>query len=189
MAITINGSGTIGGVSVGGLPDGIVDTDMLASAAVTSAKVGSLADSNMPTGSVLQVKYSQIADITFSNSLTNNSYIHTGLSITPSSTSSKIVAICSFGTEKNYGGGGVMSGTGYWYADIYMNTTKLSRFGNAIGHYSPSLSRQHLAGSIWHTPGTTSAVTYSIQAYDCSSTHLYTVYIYNPTILLMEIAG
>ena len=199
MAITINGSGTIGGVSVGGLPDGIVDTDMLASNAVTtakitdgnvtSAKVGSLSDSNLPAGSVLQVKYSQIADITFSNSLTNNSYIHTGLSITPSSTSSKIVAICSFGTEKNYGGGGVMSGTGYWYADIYMNTTKLSRFGNAIGHYSPSLSRQHLAGSIWHTPGTTSAVTYSIQAYDCSSTHLYTVYIYNPTILLMEIAG
>jgi hypothetical protein len=39
MAITINGSGTIGGVSVGGLPDGIVDTDMLASGAVTSTKL------------------------------------------------------------------------------------------------------------------------------------------------------
>ena len=41
MAITINGSGTIGGVSVGGLPDAIVDTDMLAADAVTSAKIGS----------------------------------------------------------------------------------------------------------------------------------------------------
>lgn len=38
MAITINGNGTLTGVSVGGLPDGIVDTDMLANNAVTSAK-------------------------------------------------------------------------------------------------------------------------------------------------------
>ena len=38
MAITINGTGTLTGVSVGGLPDGIVDTDMLAANAVTAAK-------------------------------------------------------------------------------------------------------------------------------------------------------
>ena len=38
MAITINGNGTLTGVSVGGLPDGIVDTDMLAANAVTTAK-------------------------------------------------------------------------------------------------------------------------------------------------------
>jgi len=38
MAIAINGSGTVTGISVGGLPDGIVDTDMLANNAVTSAK-------------------------------------------------------------------------------------------------------------------------------------------------------
>lgn len=38
MPITVNGSGTITGVSVGGLPDGIVDTDMLAANAVTDAK-------------------------------------------------------------------------------------------------------------------------------------------------------
>ena len=38
MAITINGNGTLTGVSVGGLPDGIVDTDMLAANAVTAAK-------------------------------------------------------------------------------------------------------------------------------------------------------
>ena len=41
MAITINGSGTVTGISVGGLPDAIVDTDMLAADAVTSAKIGS----------------------------------------------------------------------------------------------------------------------------------------------------
>ena len=38
MPITLNGNGTVTGISVGGLPDGIVDTDMLAANAVTSAK-------------------------------------------------------------------------------------------------------------------------------------------------------
>ena len=40
MTITINGNGTVTGVSVGGLPDGIVDTDMLAADAVTAPKIG-----------------------------------------------------------------------------------------------------------------------------------------------------
>ena len=39
MPVTINGNGTITGVSVGGLPDGIVDTDMLAANAVATAKI------------------------------------------------------------------------------------------------------------------------------------------------------
>ena len=39
MALTLNGSSnTIGGVAVGGLPDGIVDTDMIAAEAVTKTK-------------------------------------------------------------------------------------------------------------------------------------------------------
>ena len=90
MAITINGSGTIGGVSVGGLPDGIVDTDMLASAAVTSAKVGSLSTSNLPAGSALQVVQTVYStDVT----VTSTSFQDTQLSasITPISASSKIL--------------------------------------------------------------------------------------------------
>ena len=47
MAIVINGStNVIGGVAVGGLPDGIVDTDMLAASAVTAAKSSGLATTN-----------------------------------------------------------------------------------------------------------------------------------------------
>ena len=42
MPIAVNGSGTITGISVGGLPDGIVDTDMLANNAVTAAKSSGL---------------------------------------------------------------------------------------------------------------------------------------------------
>ena len=48
MAVSINGNtGVITGLAVGGLPDGIVDTDMLAAGAVTAAKRGA--------GAILQV--------------------------------------------------------------------------------------------------------------------------------------
>lgn len=39
MPIGINGSGTITGITAGGLPDGIITTDEIASAAVTQAKL------------------------------------------------------------------------------------------------------------------------------------------------------
>jgi len=39
MAITINGSGTVTGISVGGLPDGIVDNDTLTNTTITDAKI------------------------------------------------------------------------------------------------------------------------------------------------------
>ena len=48
MPITLNGSGTVTGISTGGLPDGIVDTDMIAANAVTAPKRGA--------GAILQVK-------------------------------------------------------------------------------------------------------------------------------------
>ena len=47
MPVTINGDGSITGLAVGGLPDGCVDTDTLASNAVSSDK--------LPTSSVLKV--------------------------------------------------------------------------------------------------------------------------------------
>ena len=48
MPVTINGDGSITGLSVGGLPNGTVDADTLASNAVTSAKLAS--------GAVIQVQ-------------------------------------------------------------------------------------------------------------------------------------
>ncbi len=39
MPITINGSGTLTGVSTGGLPNGIVDEDMIATNAVSTSKL------------------------------------------------------------------------------------------------------------------------------------------------------
>ena len=47
MALTLNGStNTIAGVAVGGLPDGIVDTDMIAAKAVTTAKSTGLGEAD-----------------------------------------------------------------------------------------------------------------------------------------------
>ena len=49
MAITINGNGTVTGISTGGLPDGCVDTDTLASNAVSGAKIADLFSSGSIT--------------------------------------------------------------------------------------------------------------------------------------------
>jgi hypothetical protein len=40
MPITINGSGSVVGISAGGLPDGVITTDDIAANAVTFAKIG-----------------------------------------------------------------------------------------------------------------------------------------------------
>jgi hypothetical protein len=40
MSIVVNGSGTVTGISVGGLPDGIVDDDMIATAAKAGPALG-----------------------------------------------------------------------------------------------------------------------------------------------------
>jgi len=84
MAIQINGDGTITGINVGGLPNGIVDTDMLANNAVTDAK------SSITTGKVLQIQHaSTTTAVEHKNSGSN---IFTGLTddITPSSTSNNV---------------------------------------------------------------------------------------------------
>ena len=49
MAIVINGSGTVTGISVGGLPDDIVDAGTLADDAVGLAQMASGTDGNIIT--------------------------------------------------------------------------------------------------------------------------------------------
>ena len=103
MPIAINGSGTVTGISVGGLPDGIVDADMLAANAVTAGKLASGVG-----GKVLQVVQTlktDTASITSSN--TNNFVDISGmsLSITPTATTSKILVfftICLGGNAGSF---------------------------------------------------------------------------------------
>ena len=69
MPVTINGDGSITGLAVGGLPDGSVDADTLASNAVTTNKIansavassklasGAISASTLPAGSIVQVQF------------------------------------------------------------------------------------------------------------------------------------
>jgi len=89
MAISLNGStNVITGVAVGGLPDGIVDTDMLAANAVNSAKLASGAG-----GKILQVIQTVKTDTTSTSSQIPSVSDVTGMSvdITPSASNSKIL--------------------------------------------------------------------------------------------------
>ena len=96
MPISINGSGTLTGVSVGGLPDGIVDADMLASNAVTAGKLASGVG-----GKILQVvqTFKKDAFSTGSSSLVEI----TGLNatITKTSASNKILIMVDIGYGKS----------------------------------------------------------------------------------------
>ena len=58
MPVTINGDGSISGLAVGGLPDGSVDADTLASNAVTSAKLasGAVSTAKLASGAVSTAK-------------------------------------------------------------------------------------------------------------------------------------
>ena len=93
MPITLNGSGTITGVSVGGLPDGIVDTDMIAAAAVTGVKKGA--------GSILQVVQTVKSDVFSSTSQTYVDITGLTVDITPVKTNSNILVIAIIGTFGN----------------------------------------------------------------------------------------
>ena len=93
MPITLNGSGTITGVSVGGLPDGIVDTDMIAAAAVTGVKKGA--------GSILQVVQTVKSDVFSSTSQTYVDITGLTVDITPVKANSNILVLAIIGSFGN----------------------------------------------------------------------------------------
>ena len=87
MPVTINGNGSISGLSVGGLGSGVVNTATLADGAASGSKL------THPTGSVIQTISSSKSDV---QSLTDTSFIDiTGLSatITPHKANSKILIL------------------------------------------------------------------------------------------------
>ena len=94
MAITINGNGTITGVSVGGLPDGIVDTDMIAANAVTAAKSSGR--------KILQVVTTNVS-ATSSVAVQNGTIVDTPATVTVTSTAanSKFLISASINGEAN----------------------------------------------------------------------------------------
>ena len=149
MPIAINGSGTVTGVSVGGLPDGIVDADMLAANAVTAGKLASGVG-----GKVLQsLESSNNTNITTSGG--NISDLAT-VTLTPASASNKVLLLanCTLYTNPNnnaYAGTylyrGTNTGTKIWELTSGNSTT--------TGTYWP------FAMIYLDSPNTTSAQTYT----------------------------
>jgi hypothetical protein len=163
MAIVINGSGTITGLSVGGLPDGTVDEGTLATDSVTSAKLKSdaITASDLPSGSVLQVlNGTQGAYAT----ATSSTYVNTGISqtITPSSTSSKIFVLISacIGNANSAKNNNVR---------IMRDSTELVSFSRVMFNGAGHSSAQQIF-SYLDSPNTTSAVSYKLQMMTDSGT-------------------
>ena len=145
MPIVLNGSGTVTGISAGGLPDGIIQAADLASG------VG---------GKILQVVNTIKTDV-FTTTDTNYTSAPFGtavtgltLSITPSSSSNKILVTVMLGltnSNANY----------YSYAYLYRGTTLLGATtsmsaGGGLGIQTKCIQRLD-------TPNTTSSTTYSIR--------------------------
>ena len=111
MPVTINGDGSITGLSVGGLPDGSVDADTLASNAVTSTKLasGAITSSALPAGSLIQTVQGFSGTKTVTTTSANGDAIQcpASVSITPTSSSSKILIMFHgswmFGNENDAG--------------------------------------------------------------------------------------
>lgn len=156
MALTLNGSNnTIGGLAVGGLPDGIVDTDMLAAKAATAPKLGN--------GSILQVVQTVKTDVsTISLATTALSSDIMTVSITPQSASNKILlygilnATCTtiavaFVFQRDSTDIGIADASGL----RQRRTSATYANGNTIAN---------LSGLLLDSPSTTSAITYRLKA-------------------------
>ena len=157
MPITLNGSGTVSGISAGGLPDGIIQSADLATG------VG---------GKILQVIQAVKTD---SQSFTSSGsgddrFDITGLSasITPSSSSNKILITYSVHTASPNGGYRshlhLMRGsTDIYRGDDASSRTRCSNFiysrNDSVGHIPSYLC----SGTFLDSPSTTSATTYKLQ--------------------------
>jgi hypothetical protein len=175
MPITIDGSGTITGLSAGGLPDATIVTADIADANVTAAKLASgAARSNFGTGAVLQV-----VQATKTNSFTTTSTSFTtptglSLSITPSSSSNKILIFANIGFE-------ISGDAGHGYGSIRRDSTDIF-IGDTAGSRPRTTFAQNNSGgngsvafsiAYLDSPSTTSSISYSINVRSSNGTTVY----------------
>ena len=142
----------------------------------------------MPAGSVLQVV--QQVHHSFTQINNSSSYVDTGLtkSITPSSSSSKILVVFSIQLGTNQTGGQNLQ------ARLLADSTVIRVIDNIHNSNGAALEAQ-ASFQYLHSPSTTSAVTYKLQMKGTSSAH-FRINNYNSnaneacsTMTLMEIAG
>ena len=160
MPITLNGTGTVAGISTGG----ISDTKAVAIAA-------------QPAGSILQMQSTLKTDYTSMNNTSSfNDISGLSVSITPQFSNSKIIVTltCQIGHKNNeYGSIKIVQNSSGSFADIDVGDAFNSDAGTAMtpgniatddptddyGQYKVFTG----SCTIIHTPGTTNAVTYKAQ--------------------------
>ncbi len=169
MPIAINGSGTVTGISGGGLPDGIVDTDMLAAKAATTSKIGN--------GGIIQVVSAQKTD-TASFSGTSQFHTVTGLQldITPTSSSNKIFVCFNMNIGCNSTGAGI--GGKIFRTSDSQNILRAPADGSRTRayiaqftcHSNTTNTTRFVSPSFLDSPNTTSQVSYAFQVYVSTQT-------------------
>ena len=149
MPITLNGSGTVSGISAGGLPDGIIQSADLATG------VG---------GKILQVKQTFKNDTASTSSGSFADISGFTVSITPSATSSKILY-----TGHLYLGFSSAEGNFRLTRTVGGSATEIGNSSvlddDADGYFAIGGGSQYSPGtfSFLDSPNTTSAITYGIK--------------------------
>ena len=166
MPVTINGDGTITGLSVGGLGSGVVNNATLANGAASGSKL------TMPSGSIIQAKSTTKTNTFTTTSATFTDVTGLSVDITPTNSSNKIlvrVFICGSGR----------SGYARCVARLVRDSTAVGNNSNVGSRMSgfaqlyPSndTSAVHTAGiEFLDSPGDTSSHTYKVQIANGNST-------------------
>ena len=183
MAITINGTGTITGISAGGLPDNCITAADLATTLDLSSNTVTLPSGT--GGKILQVV--QHTDNT-SRSTTNNTYVTAvSGSITPVAADSDILIISNIAVFYS-SGDDTFSTVRISGADFNSSTVALNT-NNTQTAQSVSYPVNYL-----HSPTYTlgNSVTYTLEANNGRNDNSSTIYVNNggtSVMLLLEVAG
>ena len=159
MPVTINGDGSITVLAVGGLPDGSVDADTLASNAVTSAKLasGAITRSALPAGSVIQTV--QVNTVTQVENAFSSQQTFLTASITPTDNNNKIMV------NVNCCGCGSRDTSTYWRMRIKRDGSLIRGVASYIGlaeGAGGAGAEDYPSCMFLDSPGTTNAVSYTL---------------------------
>ena len=159
MPITLNGSGTVTGISAGGLPDGCIQSADLASG------VG---------GKILQVVQTVKTDTFSANHQSLVDVTGLSVSITPSSSSNKVLVTYDLNISAANGSYHVhvflvKGSTKIYLGDAEGSRTRSSNYIMTTNDSTGHMQYYPLHGEFLDSPATTSATTYKIQVFGQNS--------------------
>jgi hypothetical protein len=164
MPVTINGNGSITGLSVGGLGSGVVNSTTLADGAATGSKLG--------TGSIIKVLQTVKTDTFSRNGSSWGDITGMNQSITPISTSSKVFVMVDLKIGADHGDSDynfkiVRGSTDIYIGDADGNKRRSSMGTGSYGMPSNTADGQYRLEQVslmfLDSPSTTSATTYKVQ--------------------------